>query len=291
VQSSLNGQTAIVQDISHAVDGVLAERILKVTAGGKVAGLGLRADEHGTALDVLADRFAVSLPDGSGSKQVFTVGQINGQPAVGIAGAVITDGSLVGKRVLAEESVDAGQINTRGLTIKDAFGNVVVDMNGMGAAHIKGQLTAGQIDSRGLIVRDQNGNIILDSGGLNGSFIKDLTVGTLKIANGAISWTQFVSYVAGGGQYSPNQVDAIARGGFDFYTPNSASLVIQVTAVSGIATTAYLDGAAIASVIGGIYNQIVIQTVGAGSHHIHASNTNGNQRINNFTIRILGVMR
>lgn len=290
VQSTLSGQTAIVQDLSQAVDGVLAEKTIKVTAGGKVAGIGLRAEQDGSALDVLADRFAVSLPDGSGSKQVFTVGQINGQPAVGIAGAVITDGSLVGKRVLASESVEAAQINTRGLTIKDAAGNVVVDMNGMGAAFIKGQLSAGQIDSRGLVVRDQNGKVILDSGGLDGSFIKDLTVGTLKIANGAISWTHFVVYASDSGRFTVGQIDAAARNGFNFYTPNPASLTIQITAVSPTATTVYLNGAAIATGVNGIYNQIAIQTVGAGSHRINANNQHGNA-ITNFTIRIMGVMR
>ncbi|WP_374556595.1 host specificity protein J [Aquitalea pelogenes] len=237
VQSTLSGQTAIVQDLSHAVDGVLAEKTIKVTAGGKVAGIGLRADKNGTALDVLADRFAVSLPDGSGSKQVFTVGQINGQPAVGIAGAVITDGSLVGKRVLASESVEAAQINTRGLTIKDAAGNVVVDMNGMGAAFIKGQLSAGQIDSRGLVVRDQNGKVILDSGGLDGSFIKDLTVGTLKITDGGISWLQ-----------SNSGSRAIS-----FHTPFPASVYLAFTGdnfnymtdkSSHLASSLLLDGAA-----------------------------------------------
>ncbi|PRP71511.1 hypothetical protein BUE93_05800 [Chromobacterium amazonense] len=187
LQTTVNGQTAAVQDISRSLNGVLAERTLKVTAGGKVAGIGLRADEQGAVVDILADKFAISRPDGSGSKQTFVVGNINGQSAVGIAGDLILDGTLSGRRVLASESVDAAQINSRGLTIRDGAGNVVVDMNGMGAHKIQGQLSAGQIDARGLCIRRWDGAVVVDVNGMDASYVRNLMVDTLQIRGEAVT--------------------------------------------------------------------------------------------------------
>ncbi|MEN7429179.1 hypothetical protein VA599_00390 [Chromobacterium sp. TRC.1.1.SA] len=44
----------------------------------------------------------------------------------------------------------AAKINTPGLTIRDADGNVMVDMTGIGAAYIREQLSVDQIDIEGL---------------------------------------------------------------------------------------------------------------------------------------------
>ncbi|WP_081550325.1 host specificity protein J [Chromobacterium haemolyticum] len=189
LEVTVNGNTAAIQETSLVVDGIQAEKVLKVTAGDKIAGMGLRADKDGSRVDFLADKFAVSLPDGSGSRQIFTAGSVNGQPMVGIDGDLILRGTLSGDRLLAN-SVEADKIDSRQLTIKDPAGNVVVDFNGMGSHKINGQLNAGQIDTRGLTVRDGAGNVILDAGGMHGTYIKDLTIGTLKIANGSVSWYQ-----------------------------------------------------------------------------------------------------
>ncbi|WP_406850150.1 host specificity protein J [Chromobacterium phragmitis] len=187
MQTTVGNHTASLQEISRTVDGVMAEKIIKLNSSGKIAGIGLRTDPNGSAVDVLADRFVVSLPDGSGSRQVFVVTSINGRPALGLAGDLIADGSLVGRDVLVDGSVDAAQINTRGLTIRDQAGNVVVDMSGMGAAYIKGQLTVDQIDTRGMTIRDQFGSAIVNMYGMDASYIRNLQVDTLQIKGEAVS--------------------------------------------------------------------------------------------------------
>lgn len=133
VQAAVDGASAAVQQEAtaraDAVSGVLGKWSVRIvtTADGqqRVAGIGLLSGQQGSAFSVLADAFTVALPSGGSPKQVFTVGSIGGAPAVGIAGDLIIDGTLSGRRVLASESVDADQINTRGLTIKDADGAVI----------------------------------------------------------------------------------------------------------------------------------------------------------------------
>ncbi|UGA37817.1 hypothetical protein JOS77_28365 [Chromobacterium haemolyticum] len=89
--------------------------------------------------------------------------------------------------MLVDGSVDAAKINTRGLTIRDADGNVVVDMTGMGAAFIKGLLQAGQIDTRGLTVKRPDGVVVVDANGMDATFIRNLMVDTLQIKGEAVS--------------------------------------------------------------------------------------------------------
>ncbi|MEN7429150.1 host specificity factor TipJ family phage tail protein [Chromobacterium sp. TRC.1.1.SA] len=187
MQTTVGNHTASLQEVGRTVDGVMAEKIIKLNASGKIAGIGLRTDQNGSAVDFLADRFVVSQPDGNGSRQVFIVSSINGRPALGLAGDLIADGSLIGRRVLVDGSVDAGQINSRGLTIRDMDGNVVVDMSGMGAGYIKGLLAVGQIDTRGLTIRDSQGSVIVSANGIDGSYVRNLMVDTLQIRGEAVS--------------------------------------------------------------------------------------------------------
>ncbi len=93
---------AAVSEQATAIDGLRAQKTLRVTAGGKVAGLAAYADANASAFDILADVFRVSLPNGSGSRQVFTVGSLNGVPAVGVAGDLILDGAMAARHVSAD---------------------------------------------------------------------------------------------------------------------------------------------------------------------------------------------
>lgn len=187
MQTTVGNHTASLQEVSRTVDGVMAEKIIKLNSSGKVAGIGLRTDPNGSAIDFLCDRLVISQPDGNGSRQVFIVASINGRPALAIAGDMISDGSIVGRRVIVDGSIDAAQINTRGMTIRDLDGNVVADMTGMGAAFIKGQLQAGQIDTRGLTVKRPDGVVVVDANGMDATFIRNLMVDTLQIKGEAVS--------------------------------------------------------------------------------------------------------
>lgn len=132
-------QAALIQEVSRSVNGVLAEKTIKVTAGGKVAGIGLRAEQDGSALDVLADRFAVSLPDGSGSKQVFTVAKVSGNHAVGIAGDVILDGTL-SSRHLSADSVTAEKLAVGAVTAKKISIQTLSEISGNLGIAVSGRL-------------------------------------------------------------------------------------------------------------------------------------------------------
>ncbi|WP_440216202.1 host specificity protein J [Chromobacterium piscinae] len=180
MQTTVNGHTASLQEVSRTVDGITAEKIIKLNSAGKVAAIGLRTDPDGSAVDFLADRFVVSQPDGNGSRQVFIVASINGRPAVAIAGDLIADGSIIGRRVIVDGSIDAAQINTNGLTIRDLVGNVVVDMTGVDAAYIKGKLTVGKIDTEGLRIT-RGGSVVVDANGMDATYIRNLSVDTFQI--------------------------------------------------------------------------------------------------------------
>jgi len=56
-----------------------------------------------------------------------------------------------------------------------------------GSLIVKGTIASESIDTRGLTIKDASGNIILSSGGLSPTYIRDLTVDTLKIANNAVT--------------------------------------------------------------------------------------------------------
>lgn len=217
--STVNGQTSTIKEVSRVVDGVLAEKVLKVAAGDKIAGFGLRADAHGSAVDFLADRFAISLPDGSGSRQTFVLGSVNGRPTLVLAGDLVADGSLVGRRVLVEGSVDAAQINSRGLTIRDMAGNIVADMNGMGAAFIKGQLKVGQIDTRGMTIKNDAGAVVVDMSGMDAAYIRNLQVDTMQIKGEAVTKADTRTISAGGwvGSFDYN---------FHFYCSDSGTMLV-----------------------------------------------------------------
>ncbi|UXY13871.1 hypothetical protein N8I74_11110 [Chitiniphilus purpureus] len=109
VSTTVAGHTASITQQAQSIDGLRAQYVLQVNAAGKVAGVKLAAGASGTALDVLADVFRVSRPDGSGAKAAFTVGSLNGQPAVGISGDMYLDGVL-SARGLSALSANVGVV-------------------------------------------------------------------------------------------------------------------------------------------------------------------------------------
>lgn len=96
-------------------DGLLnAQWTLKLDANGYVSGFGLAVvgganGAVSSSFNVLADRFNVAMPGVSGPKQVFTIGNINGTPTVGINGNLIVDGTVI-TRSLLDASVTTPKI-------------------------------------------------------------------------------------------------------------------------------------------------------------------------------------
>ncbi len=179
-----------------------------------VAGIGLLSGASESVFSVLADKFQVALPNGNAPKQVFTVGVLNGGPAVGIAGDLILDGTLVGRRLLASESVDAAQINTKGLTIKNAAGVVVVDMTGMDASYIKNLLVRNaQIDTAAVSTLKIGANAVTLPATAQGTTGCSLTMTVPAEAAGqpVICNVSTVSNAAGAGGYTTYTTDRIVR--------------------------------------------------------------------------------
>lgn len=114
------------------ITGLEAKYTIQVNANGHVAGVSLLAGGNTSAFTVLADKFLFAQPNGEGQpKQLMVMGTVNGVSALGLDGNLIVDGSIV-----------AQKIDTRGLTIRDTSGNIILGsgtglpvgyVNGLGA--------------------------------------------------------------------------------------------------------------------------------------------------------------
>lgn len=139
VQTTVNGNTASIEESKKSIDGLKAEYTLKVNAGGKVAGIGLAASAEGSAVDILADKFRVSLPNGTESKPVFTVGTVNGKEAVGIAGDLIVDGAITSNKI-SVGSLDAVSANIGLLRTASTGARLEIESNQLRVYDTNGRL-------------------------------------------------------------------------------------------------------------------------------------------------------
>jgi len=56
-------------------------------------------------ITMLTDTFRIAKPDGTGSKNVFTVGEIEGVSTVGISGDMVIDGTLLARHIAADQLI------------------------------------------------------------------------------------------------------------------------------------------------------------------------------------------
>lgn len=128
-----SGDYAAVKMLAEAsaddILGLSAQHVLQVDVNGHVAGQKLAADETGSAVIWLADKFLMALPDGSGTpRQVLIIGMINGTPGLGFDGNLIVDGSIVA-RSLSVDQLSAITANlgivTAGLARNAANTNII----------------------------------------------------------------------------------------------------------------------------------------------------------------------
>ena len=118
VSSTVDGHTSSIQTNSTSINGIQAKYTVKIDNNGYVSGYGLISTANNGApsstFTILADRFQVVTP-GLSAQVPFVIGAVNGATAVGINGALAVDGSIA-----------ARSIDTRGLTVKDANGAVIL---------------------------------------------------------------------------------------------------------------------------------------------------------------------
>jgi hypothetical protein len=133
---------------------------VKVDVNGRVTGYELLQDGTTGTFIILADKFLIVKPDGSGTPTpVLALGTVNGSTALGLNGNLIIDGTIVGR------SISAGTITAD----KIAAGTITADKLAAGT------ITAASGVIGALAVTEAN--------------IQDLQVTRLKIANNAISYS------------------------------------------------------------------------------------------------------
>ena len=107
-----------------------------------------------------------------------------------VAPGVVIDGSLI-----VTNSITAAQINSNGLSIKDAYGNTIISAGtALDFAHVGGGTKPANNATVGAYLGNSQGNGGNISGQLNGVYIADATIQTLHMANNAVGY----GYVASG---------------------------------------------------------------------------------------------
>ena len=160
VQTTVNGQTASIQQHAQSLNGLSAQWTLKVQSGGVVSGIGLASNNGVSDFAVRADKFYVASPQGD-KKPMFSVitrpTSINGTtvPAVvSLNGDLIGSGTISGDKIRANTQITAPNIRGGSISIGSNFS---VDSQGNLNANsgvFRGQVFAdkitGQIDVESL---------------------------------------------------------------------------------------------------------------------------------------------
>lgn len=122
--TAIGENTAQVAQVLESVDGIQARWGIGININGQVVGL-VRLDGNAeeSVFEVLADKFVVAKPDGTGGTPVFIVGNIDSAPAVGINGNLVIDGTILARhlQVTALSSIvaDVGTITAGVLRSSD----------------------------------------------------------------------------------------------------------------------------------------------------------------------------
>ena len=161
VQTTVNGQTASIQQHAQTLNGLSAQWTLKVQSGGVVSGIGLASNNGVSDFAVRADKFYVANPSGGNKKPMFSVitrpTTINGTTVptgVYLNGDLIASGTISGDKIRANTQITAPNIRGGSINIGSNFN---VDNQGNLNANsgvFRGQVFAdkitGQIDVESL---------------------------------------------------------------------------------------------------------------------------------------------
>lgn len=161
VQTTVNGQTASIQQHAQTLNGLSAQWTLKVQSGGVVSGIGLASNNGISDFAVRADKFYVANPSGGNKKPMFSVitrpTTLNGTTVptgVYLNGDLIASGTISGDKIRANTQITAPNIQGGSISIGSNFS---VDSQGNLNANsgvFRGQVFAdkitGQIDVESL---------------------------------------------------------------------------------------------------------------------------------------------
>ena len=155
LQTTVNGQTASIQQHSQSIDGLSAQYTIKIDNGGRVSGYGLASGVGGISdFAVVADKFYIAPPSGGKGIAPFTV---QTTPTT-INGVSVPAGTYIDNAFIANGSIDIAKINKVSITSLSAL-----------SANI-GTLTTS--DSRGTFtytgskieLRDPQGRLLMEMG-------------------------------------------------------------------------------------------------------------------------------
>ena len=204
--------------------GLLSQWTVKLNANGRVAGVGLMLDDSGSSeFIVLSNKFQVVNPtDTMTPKAVFTVGNINGVSAVGVAGDMIIDGSILARHI-ATNQLTVGDNVAMGPNAYISWSNVTgrpnttyIDANGIYTGTIvASQINAGTISSDRIAAGSISASKLSFSSlsGLNayeGSKLAGIAVGadvTLSAINGGLTVTGGGITLSSGGAIKGGQTN------------------------------------------------------------------------------------
>jgi len=268
--STVNGHTASITQYSTtlaSINGQLAATAsLSLTAGKKIGGWVYNNTGTVTSFVVLTDKFAVAQNDGAASTYPFIVGSVNGISTTGINGALVVDGSILAKA-----------IDTRGLTIKDASGNVILGAGGLLSGSYISSLSANKVTGLGALAtasdvrigstlkfpdgstvnqadlvsklsKINSGNIgtFMDGAAITNAYIGNAAVGTLQVAGGAVTAMR----------YSNGGAAAIAGSAGAQTLINSITIPVQ-SGATGIVFTGICTAVSSVSGQGAAYSLVV----------------------------------
>lgn len=120
VSSTVGDHTTSIGTLQSSVNGLNARWAVAINANGQLVGLiQMDGSDSESAVKVLADKFQVFRPDGTGSGvQVFTTGMISGASAVGINGNLVLDGSILARHI------DVATLSAISATMGEVIGGI-----------------------------------------------------------------------------------------------------------------------------------------------------------------------
>ena len=184
MQTTLNGNTASIQQHAQSLNGLNAQYTVKVQTGGIVAGIGLASSNGVSDFAVRADKFYIAPPTGTSKGAtpftVLTTSQVVGGvtvPAgVYINSAFIQNGSITTAKI-ATASIDTAQIRNGAIgsiQLKDgAVTNAKIGVAQVDTLQLAGeavivprvQFTANQFDFYSIDTEEEINRVTLDAQG------------------------------------------------------------------------------------------------------------------------------
>ena len=208
LSTTVNGYSAAISTQTSSINGLNAKITVKIDVNGYVSGYGLASETNtvtGAALSsfaIRADTFSIGAPAVPASAGQLAVASSKVFPFIVKATKETIDGKLFEPGVYFDtgfiRKLNADQIDTKGLTIRDATTGAVILGSGSGLdwANVKASTgrpsdgaTVGAIFGTNItgMINAANGATFIDTGAIKSAYIGNAEVKTANIENLAVS--------------------------------------------------------------------------------------------------------